>query len=236
MKQAKIILFIILFPVFIYSQTGCNLATSIPQVVYYPNSVSNYTNCLAGYDTLYLCGTNTIVYDTTCTGNCRSALLNPGSTLYLKRTSCPGSFGAYYVKDNATLILKAGSTVIRVKKEPLAIIINQSLAPIITTTCTSLTFPTINCLAGIEENNLNENIFSLSPNPSSGFLKIESKINLTNNPDIIIRNQLGQTVFEYLNFDLTKKEISIENLANGIYYVCFKTKEFITTKKISVLK
>ena len=235
MKRAIIILFIILFPAFIHSQTTCNLSASNVDVVYYPNTTSTYTNNVV-MDALYLCGSNTIVYDTSNTSPCRIAYLNSGSTLFLKSPAC-GATNHYYVKDNATLIIKPGSTeIIFVTKEALAIIINQSTCLVFTSTCTSMTFPTINCLAGIEENILNENIFSLSPNPSSGFLKIESKINFINNPDIIIRNQLGQTVLEYLNFDLTKKEISIENLANGIYYVCFKTKEFTTTKKISVLK
>lgn len=218
----------------IKGQPICNPSTMTPTDVFYANSVSNYT-APGGY--LYLCGSNTTVYDTTLINSFGVIFINPNCNYFFCRSGGTAVPCEIFAKNNSTVTIKStyipNSAVICY--EPLATIINQSTSSINTYSCASITFPTVNCFAGIKENTF-DNLFLVSPNPSVGNLNIVLKNDQYNYPDIFIKNQLGQTVLEYLHYDLTKGEISLENLNSGIYYLCFKTPEALLSKKISIQK
>ena len=72
---------------------------------------------------------------------------------------------------------------------------------------------------------------SISPNPSSDFLKIKSfnKIN-----SLALHNAVGELVMFYDNMSLYEYEINVSNFAKGIYLLVIGTDGFNETKKVII--
>lgn len=91
------------------------------------------------------------------------------------------------------------------------------LAPYTTTySCPSITLPTVNCFAGIEENSKNNLVLSIWPNPVINSLHLEITNSQSEFIDLKITNQLGENVLDLPKWQSSKKEISLENLTNGV--------------------
>lgn len=78
----------------------------------------------------------------------------------------------------------------------------------------TLPIPCFGSTLGIEDFE-NKSNFLIYPNPTSGLLNINTDFDA----QLIILNQLGQTVKEFNVYSTITNVINIENLANGIYYV-----------------
>ena len=72
----------------------------------------------------------------------------------------------------------------------------------------------------------------ISPNPTNGIIIIETE-NINNaKMQIEVTNINGQVVYKNLLNSLSNKEIDLSEHASGIYFVTFKTNDFIKTMKL----
>ena len=221
-----------------HGQPSCT-PSDIPTSIYYTNTTSSYTPVLApnpGYSIGYLCGPNAVVYDTSIiNSSCRIMYVNSGCTLTIRAPGCV-FYHAIYLKNNATLNILANSAGLNVLYEPLAIINNLSTSFMNFGPCPSLTFPTVNCAAGINEYNNQRNFFRIYPNPSLDNINIEFLQSSYQAAEIRITNQLGEAVYENKQWLLIDKEIPIDNLSNGSYFIHVNTKLEQQTEKLIIIR
>lgn len=221
----RLLLIIILLSTFLVKgQPTCSTTGTLGDI-FYPNTVSTPT--FASNGNQYLCGPNTVVYDTISIG-CLFVHVNTGSTLYFNK-GCPQTIVGYvWLKNNSTLNILAGCPPgLRVFYEPLAIINNPTAVPIWSVACASLTFPAINCATSIEESE-NEKKISVYPMPASNILNITIDKNEFKNSKLEIINSLGQTVIK-TEF---KNQIDVSELASGFYTLLLKDNSgSVITKK-----
>lgn len=213
---------------------SCNQSTLSITHLFAPNSISSYSYTSGFVDNcLYLCGPNTVVYDTVQSWHCRTALINSGCHFI---TSSPTCLKADFVfaKNGSTLTINsnANGNSFRVYYEPLAIIIDLT-GMALTYSCTSISFPSINCSIGIFEKDAFENSFVVFPNPILAVLNIKSEMQVEPNTTIEIINHLGQTELK----TKFKNEIDISELPNGIYILQLKnSKGQVAVKRLVVSK
>lgn len=159
---------------FAFSQhMGCDQSTITVNRIFYPNSTAVDTNVNVGFDVVYLCGPNTIVYDTLFP-YCRQVLLSP-NTKYISNSQGCAFADFIYAKSTSTVILRADGNpgTFRVIYEPGAVIIDQTNSAI-TTTCNAISFPNISCSVGFShKESKNTNNISISPNPSHNYIMIK---------------------------------------------------------------
>jgi len=93
----------------------------------------------------------------------------------------------------------------------------------------------VDVCSGINESTIVS--FNISPNPSTGIINI-NVVNSNKWLDILVINQLGETVFILNNDNGTDQIISndLSELPNGIYFVRMKTQNEELTKKIVLQK
>lgn len=226
----------------IYSQT-CNESTVSVNTVFYPNSSTNYNNSSILQEKLFLCGPNTIVYDTMqptwMWANCRTVYLNAGTIYYSSSIGCP--FADYIMaKSNSTIVIKpnANSSSFRITYEPGVTIVNLTSGSVITYTCSSIIMPTVNCAAteivAITEF---EKGVTISPNPAQDELNLEFKgdFGIIINK-VSVYNSIGQLLREEeIVFKNRTAKIKTDDLANGIYMLSVKTKgNYIINKRIII--
>lgn len=213
-------------------QPSCSTTGTVGDI-FYPNTVSTPTTPPTNA-TQFLCGPNTVVYDTVSIG-CLFVHVNTGSTLYFNK-GCPQTIVGYvWLKNNSTLNVLAGCPPgLRVYYEPLAIINNTAAIAIWSVACTSITFPAINCATGINEQGNQEAIFLVYPNPSSSEINIETVNFHYNTADISIFNQLGELVLRRKDWRVSEKEINIDNLSSGLYFIQVKTSQGQQTQKLVI--
>lgn len=208
----KIILLILLNSIFFFveGQTYCN-PTTFPSDIYYPNSTSTPTS---GTGTEYLCGPNTVVYDTIEIG-CRFVYINSFCTLYFKPTYSCAAASYLWLKNNSILNLVQGSGPTFVFYEPGAVINNPFSVTISSQSCTSISFPTVNCTpTGLEEEGL-KMAMRINPNPAQDNINITLS-NVGTNFRIEIINFVGQTV-KTGNVNESGSCISVREIPNGMY-------------------
>lgn len=221
----KIIISILLVVLFqrVISQTpflGCNQSTTNINTIFYPNTTSNITSTVTNISGMYLCGPNTLVYDTSNVAQgpfvCRTVFVSASSTLITNSWAC-AYYEIYFVKNNATIIFtpNTSNTSVHVYYEPNAIIIDNS-AGVNTYSCTSIFFPAVNCSAtSIKQNNLSYNLV-IYPNPANDILNFEiPKPELFSKIKIV--NSLGQLVKEEEATNINK--VNIKDLPVGIYFL-----------------
>ena len=81
----------------------------------------------------------------------------------------------------------------------------------------------------------NKNVLNVYPNPASGTITVEANIYTNEKIKIEIVDDLGKIVFtseEHTKQGMYRKQINIENLSDGIYFVNFKTSETTSVRKI----
>ena len=84
----------------------------------------------------------------------------------------------------------------------------------------------------MSENNNNNTLISVYPNPNNGNCKISGDSNF----EITIVNQLGQIMFsDFLN-ETNNRQITLFNLANGVYFIVSKGNERKINQKVVVIK
>jgi hypothetical protein len=213
---------------YIKSQSLCS-PPFIPTELFPSNSINNSTS----FDLRqYLCGPNTTLYDTVPALGRQIYVENNCSLIF--RPSSPAT-DQVWLKSTSTLTLLdgGGSSDLYVYYEPGAII-NQTTAThtysMSVIACSSIVYPSINCVTGIKENT-NENNPTISPNPSNGDFIINS---LNEIKKIEISNVAGQLLF--LEYNISKNpEIHLNNFDNSIYFVKIIYNNGINvTKKIIV--
>ena len=206
-----------------------------PDVIYYPNSINTPTSLPFGC-TEYLCGPNTVVNDTLMHG-CKIYVSNNCTlTLKTKCSVCPGVTSVYLQGNSVLNILPGNCSNFYFLYEPTATINNPMNVTISSNTVTTISWPTVNCIAnGIKSKNLeNENIV-LYPNPANDILNIE--FNLENKEmfsKIRILNNLGQVIREE---ELRNNSINIKDLPNGVYYLnLFSDKSGSVSKRFVIAR
>ena len=219
MRKLAIII-LVLFSLHIKSQPipGCNQSTVVPAYIFPPNTTTTITpTTFFPNDIAYLCGPNTMVYDTV-SPQTSFVFVNSGCT-YITNGGSSIFYCVYYVKNNGTVIIRpdASPNVLSLVVEPTATVINQTTLTISTSTCSNIVFPTISCFSLIKDQDLGK-IISISPNPSLGFINISIHQNNFQNPKLEIINYLGQTVLK-TEF---KNQIDVSELASGFYTLLIK--------------
>lgn len=218
--------------IFMNSQSSYCNPTDMPVEIFSPNSTATPT---ANIGLQYLCGPNTIVYDTIGPQYCREVYINNNSTLYLL-SGCPAT-DFIWVKNGCTLNIKSGSVgIIEIVAEPGAII-NHPSGPhsytSYTIACTSITYPNINCATGIIENNLGYD-FKLYPNPTNSILNIKLDNVLDSE---VFRIRLTDALGREITTTDYKSRLDISFLENGIYFVQIsKNKSLLWTDKLMISK
>lgn len=230
----KLHLFVILFltDFFVNGQPSCTM-TVLGGDVFYANTISTPTFATNGAQ--YLCGPNTIVYDTLPIG-CLFVHVNTGSTLFYSRGCPQQNVNVVWLKNNSTLnvLPKCPPMSLTVYYEPLAVINNPASVIIGLVPCTSLSFPAVNCANGINELPNHEAIFLVYPNPASSEINIEPVNFYYNTADISIFNQLGELVFQRKDWRVTDKEINTYGISNGLYFIQVKTSKVQQTQKLII--
>jgi len=233
MKKA-IVIFLILFSFLaVKSQTNTCTPTYTPDTIFYPNTIYDYTNTANFWECLYLCGVNTVVYDTAHPSN-RIVYINSGCTYVTNSGNGPYA-DMIYVKNNATLIIKANanSGSFRVFHEPLATVINlTSGIGTMDFTCTALSFPTVNCIStGIKSLKDTRHEINLYPNPSNGILNIEYEILNDDDVSIQLLNALGQILVDEKMIS-QHSSFNIQHFNSGMYFVkIIQSDKLIATQK-----
>lgn len=98
--------------------------------------------------------------------------------------------------------------------------------------CSDTASVKINVVAGITENNEDENL-QIYPNPTNGILNINGIFNPNNNVEIAVINNLGKIVLQKKN----TKTIDMSDFSNGIYCISIKINNSkIINKKIVLSK
>jgi hypothetical protein len=100
--------------------------------------------------------------------------------------------------------------------------------------CMSMTTATVNCVTGINENE-NALFMTVSPNPSNGSFVLEGKFEKADRAVISLTNILGETVMLIDNVGQTgvyKKQVNIDHLSNGIYFLVVQQNNERLVKKI----
>lgn len=202
---------------------NCN-PTNTPTVIYYPNTTSTPT-AVSGYE--YLCGPNTVVYDTINSG-CHFVYINPGCNLIFKYGECAGP-SDIWIKNGGTLTLVSTSVSAVVFYEPSAVINNSVGASITSNSCTSISFPTVNCTGvGLFNSYLGDNQFRVYPNPTREKLIIEC----TKVPDEKGEVALQSLCGEILLRTEFKSVIDLSAFPNGIYFLSVQNCETRSVFKI----
>lgn len=225
----KTYIFFIIFLVscFIKAQTNCTPST-IPVENFYPNTTNTGTVNVNVSDIQYLCGPNTILYDT-IQSTCRQVYVDNFSTLYLK-ADCQ-AVQNIWLKSNCVLNILDGPSIIYIHVETGAII-NQPAGlhsySIIMDTCSSIVYPYINCTTGLIEN-VDEIKINVFPNPTNSILNIVDEKNQFNNSTIEIKNHLGQMIYAAAY----SSQIDLSNLSSGIYFLTIRDNYNRKTMKFS---
>ena len=223
-------LFLVLFGILVFTiksqqlPSGCNQSTTTINTVFYPNAITTITSTPSNYSGMYLCGPNTIVYDTSNisnTSDCRSALVCANCTLVTNASFCSNTH-LYFIKSNATFIYSGyANNQVQIYYEPGAVILfNNTIAN--TYSCSSLSFPTINCIPNaIQESIQNNNIFTVYPNPADDILHISVNLDLEKEfTKIEILNNLGQIIREEeILFKNKNVSVKTNELPNGFYFL-----------------
>lgn len=97
---------------------------------------------------------------------------------------------------------------------------------------------TVNNTVGFDEN-ITDPVVRISPNPSKGVFLVTVKAGSPQSIDIDILNASGFKVYQIKDLAVeneVSKEINLEHLNNGIYYLRIKNNQISTARKIVIMK
>lgn len=229
--RSLLIILLFITSYFVKAQPTCTTINTGGDI-FYPNTTSTPTFATNGAQ--YLCGPNTVVYDTVSIG-CLFVHVNAGCTLFYNK-GCPQmNVNIVWLKNNSTINILPNCTPnsLRIFHEPFATINNPANVAIMTFSCPLINSPTV-CATGINESAKSESIFFIYPNPSSSSINIEFFKSNTRTADISIFNQLGELMVERKNWNVSEKQINTETLSNGIYFIEINTEQGKHTEKLVI--
>lgn len=233
-----LIVMLLISTAFVNGQNNCN-PTTIPTDIYYPNSITTPTN---NFGREYLCGPNTLVYDTIEYG-CHFVYVNSGCTLFFKPTVSCAAASYIWLKNNSILNLVQGIGPTFIFHETNATINNPYLVNVSSYSCVSITFPTVNCSPnGINEKTINTNAFEIYPNPANDKLNIEFTFGEKEFTKAEIINSVGEVVREVdLSYTNKKVTVNINEIQNGVYLLRLldsarSDNSYRTTKRFVILR
>jgi bacillopeptidase F len=91
--------------------------------------------------------------------------------------------------------------------------------------------------SGVERKKIQmEEVFTIKPNPSSGFLYIDCKMGNIGKTDITICDLSGSMIYNKLTDINNTHGIDISNLQEGIYSITFRNNPVLETKKLFIIK
>ncbi len=229
MRKQLFILFVFI-QIGIKAQSVCSVTAAPIGEIFYPYTTSSST---VDVGIQYLCGPNTILYDTMLV-SCRDVFVDNNSTLFLK-ASCP-TVDHIYLKSNCTLnVLNGSAGITGVWAEPGATINNYATSPsyhLNTVTCSSIIYPYVNCTVGLNEKQINS--FKIYPNPANDVFYIDAKV--YSSIDIKLFSIIGEFVIEK-TIDNISIGLDVSKLANGIYvYKAFNNGLEIKVGKLIISK
>ncbi len=241
-----LLLFCSILSLSLFSQNLCDVSSDSIEVVFYPNSINNHTTFIANQPSLYLCGNNTIVYDTSMSTayGCRYVFLNAGTKYYTKNNTCSG-YDVIHAKNNSTVVVMPTAASIAIRYEIGATIIDLSSGGVIlTNTCSTLIFPTVNCTAsGIKAFESENEKLSIYPNPACDLLNVafpstSSGYGSATSYKLQIYNSLGQLLKEEeIIFKNQTTTINTKELQNGVYFLKLKNdNSLILSKRIVIAR
>ena len=232
MKKLIVIILTLSFP---DSRSQCTPMASYntPTYTFSANSSTNFTTQVVWPDVLFLCGPNTVVYDTTHTSStsCNNVYINAGCTFITSNGVC-SMVSNYYVKSGGTIQIQPNTYTVGsyICFEPGATIIDFS-SGMTQYTCTAIPPPTYTCsVTSVAENHF-RSLALIWPNPVRDVLNID--INNSNECDIKIYNSLGQEV-KVINGLSEKSKIDLSEFSNGLYNVVIISNDSYETKKILI--
>ncbi len=76
----------------------------------------------------------------------------------------------------------------------------------------------------------NENVLTIFPNPTTGFIQFGNLLK-TKNVDVIITDVFGNKVFSRKNLNVNE-QIDLTHLTNGHYFVSFSIDSYTKVRKI----
>jgi hypothetical protein len=221
-------LFFCIISLSINAQSSYCTPTDMPVEVFTPNSTTTPT---ANIGLQYLCGPNTVVYDTIGPQHCREVYINNNSSLYLL-AGCPAT-DFIWVKNGCTLNIKSGSVgIIEIVAEPGAIINHPPMPHSYTSytiACTSITYPNINCTTGLED--IESVTLKVYPNPVNSIIHIKlTQNNATKNSyRITLMDMIGKEIVN----ETYKEELDISHLEKGIYVLSlYQNGSLLAARKI----
>lgn len=104
-------------------------------------------------------------------------------------------------------------------------------------TLTAVTFNTCDDYYLVSnENHLELNQFDITPNPASGLTVIEFSNDAAATFDLLISNVTGQTVQTINNLTTNRVEISVEEMAAGMYFATLRNQEGATTTRKLIVR
>lgn len=212
---------------------GCNQSTTAINTIFYPNTTTNITSTVTNVRGMFLCGPNTLVYDTSNViadpNSCRQVFVSPSSTIITNATSCVFTL-VYFVKNNGTLVLTPSTNPqgVSVFYELGANIIDNSTG-VLTYSCSSLQFPPVNCSSTSLNKTARRDIsLIISPNPTSNYFSI----NLNPSPaNVKIYDGYGRMVYEKEQY-VSETPVDISFLQASIYYIKVFSQGMTTMQKI----
>ncbi len=208
------------------AQFGCS-PSSLPGESFPPNSVNSSADTIF---VQYLCGPNTVLYDTTVSF-CKRVYVENNCTLFF--TPQCAAIDHIWLKSTSVLTMHknyVGNVYVHV--EPGAII-NQHANPQYychIDTCTTIVFPLVNCVTGIKDNSAEQHV-TVYPNPTTGEFTIADDKEIKK---IEISNVAGQVMFSELSSE-NKKRVHLKNFPEGIYFIkIFYENDRSVTRKLIV--
>lgn len=97
----------------------------------------------------------------------------------------------------------------------------------------SCTYTSLNYVYTVGIDNFNDNIWSVYPNPSKGFITI-SHSSLISISEIYIHNLIGEKITTIRDFKSANPVLNLKALSPGIYLLSINTNKGILTKKITL--
>lgn len=219
------------FALFGVSSFGQCSPSQTPQTVFAANSTYTYVN---QQGPLYLCGPNTILWDTI--GCYWNVYCNPSTTLNLRGSNC-ATLISVSMKNGSVLNVLQGSSPVMIYYEAGAII-NDPFNLANSWMCQiTITFPNVmSCSVGLKELKKEFVAFHTWPNPTGESINFEF-FDLNNETvELSIYDQVGKVVFYKPSWQTSDKKLQTNFLDNGSYFLNIKTNSGQQTQKLVIIR
>lgn len=187
--------------------------------------------------TVYIVTANTQTNNMSCASSGTiNVTVNPNPTVsvaFSKSTICKGESSIITASGADTYLWGSGETTASISVAPTSNT-NYTVTGSATTTCSDTKTVSLKVLPCVGINEMGGANYELSiyPNPSNGQFTIKSDVSISLN----MINELGQTIRTITLNDTNSHEISLNEIANGIYFLVGKNESVKVNQKIVVAK